>query len=358
MSESDDFEQKELEAAIWGIKLSEDPDDEELQKEFETWLDESDLNKKLFDQTKETLGLIDKARPATRDQWEGTWQHTPPKLRAVKVPIPQPSTSVPSVSVQKSAASRFNLWQLFINGVISWRKTVATAAFAFCLLLIFAPALQLRLQADYLTTTAEQQTITLDDGSLVTLAPESALSVEFREDERHVHLIQGNAFFAVNPDASRPFIVEAGETVTTVVGTQFNVRLTDLGAMVAVEEGRVRVNDLSLSPALAEELEPGDRLRITWQEGFERDQIALDEVALWREGGLIARSMPMSEVIEILQTYHKGLIVIRSSTFSDIRVSGFYDLNDPVRTLNSLANAYGADVTQVSPWLLLVTDEE
>lgn len=351
---SDDFEKAELEATLWTIKLKDEPDNPELQAEFENWLGESQLNADLYDDIQKTADVIDQVQPATREQWDEPWQDIPPKLELVK-PIQPAPYSHPNASGQPTAPG-FSLGQYLAN----WWKTYATVTIACCLLVFFAPGLQrylqVQFQADYLTTTSEQRTITLDDGSQVYLAPESAISIEFSQNERHVRLIQGKAFFEVSPNPDRPFKVEAGDTLTTVLGTAFNVRLGEYGTVVMVEEGNVQVNDDSITPNVNEALLAGDRLTVTWREGAVRDQIRVDEVASWRQGELIARNMLMSDIVETLRTYHKGGIVIQYPAFSNRRVSGLYDLNDPEKMLDDLAATYGAEVQKITPWLLVVKE--
>ena len=340
--ESQTDEKAEYEAAVWIIRLADDPGNAELQADFDSWRNKSEQNAKLFDETQQASDLIENTTPLTREQWDAPLhapQHTPQY---------RPS--------EPKASNGFSLTALLNPLLTHWQQATATLALACCLVLVVAPAAQLHWQADYLTTTAEQQTITLSDGSQITLAPESAIGVSFSPDQRHVRLLKGRAFFTVSPNVNRPFSVRAGDTQATVLGTAFDVRLASNGATVAVAQGHVRVSDHTISPTVAEDLRVGDQLRTTWHEGVVRGQTAADEIAAWRQGELVAHNMPMSDIVDALRAYHKGAIVIQSAAFSTLRVSGLYKLNDPIATLNSLANAYGASVTQISPWLLVVND--
>lgn len=92
--------------------------------------------------------------------------------------------------------------------------------------------------------TNDKQTITLNDGSKVTLEPNARISFanEFSNDMREVYL-SGTAFFEVTKDPKRPFLVYANELVTKVLGTSFVVNAQDNSkqTMVEVREGRVSV---------------------------------------------------------------------------------------------------------------------
>src|SRR5262249_46468625 len=60
-------------------------------------------------------------------------------------------------------------------------------------------------------------------------------------DSRALTLLRGEAFFQVAKNRAWPFIVRAGTTQVTAVGTAFNVRMSDNRTVVAVTEGRVEV---------------------------------------------------------------------------------------------------------------------
>ncbi len=83
---------------------------------------------------------------------------------------------------------------------------------------------------------------TLPDGSIVTLNRNSTLAYhgDFNRHSRNVTL-SGEAFFEVAPDKSKPFVIDAGNTSVTVVGTTFNVKSRKDITEVVVESGIVEV---------------------------------------------------------------------------------------------------------------------
>ncbi len=83
--------------------------------------------------------------------------------------------------------------------------------------------------------------ITLPDGSRVTLNRASRLryAADFDEKTRAVTLT-GEAFFDVNPNSARPFVIAAAGTEVRVLGTSFNVNATTPDVAVNVATGTVR----------------------------------------------------------------------------------------------------------------------
>lgn len=91
----------------------------------------------------------------------------------------------------------------------------------------------------------KKRKLILSDGTRVLLDSGSLLSYtrKFGPDKRVVFL-NGEAYFQVNPDKMRPFLVYANHAVIEVVGTQFNVRAWERTrkVTVAVAEGRVSLS--------------------------------------------------------------------------------------------------------------------
>jgi ferric-dicitrate binding protein FerR (iron transport regulator) len=95
----------------------------------------------------------------------------------------------------------------------------------------------------YATTTGQQEIITLQDGTRITLAPQTTVRlVRFTSRERLIAL-DGEAAFDVAHAGSEPFVVQTGDVSTRVLGTSFVVRhyASDSHVRVAVTDGKVAV---------------------------------------------------------------------------------------------------------------------
>jgi ferric-dicitrate binding protein FerR (iron transport regulator) len=100
--------------------------------------------------------------------------------------------------------------------------------------------------------------VNLPDGSKISLNRNSVLTYRenFGKKNRNVQLT-GEAFFEIAPDASKPFIIDAGKADVKVVGTSFNVITNNTESVVEVfvKTGKVILSDKSGSQSIA--LEPG-----------------------------------------------------------------------------------------------------
>lgn len=97
-------------------------------------------------------------------------------------------------------------------------------------------------------TSRKPQRLTLEDGSVVILQPNSRISYpdHFGDRKRMVYL-HGEAFFNVKRDPSKPFIVSTENLATQVLGTSFNVKSYDGSGSIEVQvaSGRVSVYEVS-----------------------------------------------------------------------------------------------------------------
>lgn len=85
----------------------------------------------------------------------------------------------------------------------------------------------------------------LPDGSTVLLNEGSKLEypTSFNNETREVYL-QGEAFFDIQHNSEKPFVVKTSDVTTTVLGTAFNIRAfpDDKHVVVTVSRGKVKVS--------------------------------------------------------------------------------------------------------------------
>ena len=94
--------------------------------------------------------------------------------------------------------------------------------------------------AQFANNSTIENTVTLPDGSSVTLAPRASLTFK-EQDGKRLAALEGQAFFDVK-HGENTFAVEAGNLKVEVLGTSFTVNAKQKGAeSVAVATGRVRV---------------------------------------------------------------------------------------------------------------------
>ncbi|MGE8406150.1 MAG: FecR family protein [Pseudomonas sp.] len=185
------------------------------------------------------------------------------------------------------------------------------------------------LLADYHTSTGERRTITLEDGSKVTLNSASALSVNFSGSRRVVSLKAGEALFEPVDDP-RPFVVDSGHDAVQGSGAVFSVRRQGASSSVVVARGEARLGEQRLTASADAQAQTA-----------------------WQRGKLIFNARPLREVIAELERYQHGRILISDKQLGALQVSGVFDLNDPEALLRTLEQRYALKVTYL-PWLAVL----
>lgn len=97
---------------------------------------------------------------------------------------------------------------------------------------------------DIINSTGGTNTVHLEDGSTIQLAPGAHLSyaTHFTGSSRTVRL-EGDAFFKIAADLRRPFYVYCGDIVTHVLGTSFQISSQkDNVLKISVSTGKVEVS--------------------------------------------------------------------------------------------------------------------
>jgi len=206
------------------------------------------------------------------------------------------------------------------------------------------------LGADYVSAPGQVRSVTLADRSVITLDADSAIAVDFSRGERHVEVRRGAAFFSVS-HTGEPFVVDANQGEARVLGTQFEVRLQPMGAQVSVLSGRVGV-----TPGKgAEQQVLGADQQVAYSAGHARALQAIDAQAqlAWRQGWLNYYKAPLADVVQDLQRYYPGRIVLLNDELGTRRISGSFPSHDPQAVLASLQGLLGFEQNHLGSLIIL-----
>lgn len=226
--------------------------------------------------------------------------------------------------------------------------TLARFGFASCLLSFIAVCIWLMaggvdyLRSDYVTRAGELEQVMLDDGSSMTLNTGSAASVDIGSAGRNVRLFRGEAFFNVKPDAARPFAVTTADGIVTVVGTAFNVRIEKDRTIVSLVSGKVHLTPLRGADAgRTTSLAPG---RQAYMGGVGLGPVsAFDkaEVTAWQRRQIVFYRTPLRQVVDELNRYQSGRIIILRQGIGDLQVTGVFNVADTDAAVDIIEQTLG-----------------
>jgi len=221
---------------------------------------------------------------------------------------------------------------------------------------LYAPGVLLRARADFTTRTAEIRAEALPDGSRATLGPDSAIAVHFGPDERRVELIAGMAFFDVAPETARPFRASAGDLTVTAVGTAFDLSLDAGWRSVSVDRGAVGLSAGGTALRPGEQLAAGNWLTLD-AEGVnaERGAREADQIAAWRAARIVAERESVAAVVARIARWQPGRVVIADPSLAERRISGVFDLSQPLAALEAVVLPHGGRIRSLPPWLTVIS---
>lgn len=222
----------------------------------------------------------------------------------------------------------------------------------------------------YATALGEQRLVVLKDGTKLSLNAATRVRVEFGATQRHVTLEDGEALFEVAKEAQRPFVVKAGGSEVTALGTVFSVRVTpdanhetELLAVTLVE-GQVSVQTPrgkgTNSPSAEQPVHtllmlPGDRVRLggfaesvsNREPTVHRDRPRIDQVLAWKRNEAVFDDVPLSEAVAEMNRYSRTpIVLVEGASVTNARVSGLFRTGDNLGFAYAVADLHGLVVRE------------
>lgn len=198
----------------------------------------------------------------------------------------------------------------------------------------------------YSTGVGERKTVALEDGTRIDLNAASRISVRFTRGERHVVMGDSQAFFDVAKDPKRPFLIDAGDTRVRVVGTAFDIRRRDGSVAIAVQRGLVEVRPTTDRAAASYRLKPGQGLsHVEGQAGARVAAVQTGEITSWREGRLIYRDRPLSEIVGDMNRLFDRPVKLGDARAASMRLSGVLIVDRQDAMIGRLSNLLPVQAT-------------
>jgi transmembrane sensor len=195
------------------------------------------------------------------------------------------------------------------------------------------------------TQVGVRESVTLADGSQVTLNTHTRGRASMKGPERRFWLEEGEAYFEVTHDPLRPFVVYAGRDRVTVLGTRFSVRHESGRTEVNVVEGRVRLDRGGAGPEAA--------VLVTRNESavsaagnilvIERTAQQVKDELGWREGRVVFNGTTLAEVAAEFNRYNERQLVIEGDAAA-LRFGGNFDVHNLDGFARLAQESFGLDV--------------
>ncbi len=209
---------------------------------------------------------------------------------------------------------------------------------------------------EYVTAAGQRRSVTLVDGTRLTLAPASRvrLAADYGASGRPRKLeLDGEAYFAVVHDATRAFTVQTRSVVARDVGTAFDVRayVENRDTRIAVVEGGVSVRSHPVPAATAAPpsgavvgdvlVNVGDVATIGTSGVVLAHGADVRAFTSWTRGELTFRDTPLREVAAELSRWYGLNVTVTDSALATRPVTGTYTSEPADDVMRSVAHAVG-----------------
>lgn len=209
------------------------------------------------------------------------------------------------------------------------------------------------------TSVGQQATVTLPDGSVMTLNTDTVVRTRADAERRLVYLDKGQAYFRVAKDKRHPFVVTAAGRTVTAVGTAFEMRVDNGALKVLLVEGKVRVEAAAAAPppsprrtddhpasgpdpavtplaARSTDMEPGSQLIASTDGDWRLTRVNVERETSWLRGKIVFDDEALGDVVAELNRYSRRKMVIDGDGLAQARLSGIYQPGDVKEFADSL----------------------
>ena len=174
------------------------------------------------------------------------------------------------------------------------------------------------------TGLGEQRTMTLPDGTRVSLDAMTLARVNYTSALRTIDLVSGRAYFEVAKDAERPLRVRAGPRTVTAIGTAFSVEREPATTSVLLSEGKVSISNHESRAAIAYLTPRQELVLVDGGTVTRRDGVDVDRALAWRAGKLVFDNVYLQDAAARMNRYSTVQIVCVDSRTQKLRISGIF----------------------------------
>jgi ferric-dicitrate binding protein FerR (iron transport regulator) len=205
------------------------------------------------------------------------------------------------------------------------------------------------------TQAGQVDTVKLGDGSTVVLGPASRLTVgaDFGGKARELDF-EGQAYFDVVHDDTRPFVVRTSSATLRDIGTTFSVRSDSVGGTrVAVTSGAVDVVATRAPASTPTVLHAGDRAEVSGERMRVERGVVTEAELSWTRGVLEFHDATLAAVAQELRRWYGVELIVTDSTIASRRLTATFDRASADDVGRVLAAVLGGAVTRTGDTLRL-----
>ncbi len=167
--------------------------------------------------------------------------------------------------------------------------------------------------------------ILLADGSKVWLNKDAVLTYpkKFGRSTRNVEL-SGEAFFEVQKNPNKPFVINMSNATVKVIGTSFNINSGKDETEIIVATGKVKVSGTDNSKSKI--ITVGYSAKVS-NNNIEKYKTTRPNYLAWKTGEFIFKETPINQVIKDLNSYYEYQIILNNEEIECLLTANFKQAN-------------------------------
>ena len=309
---------------------------------LESWIEDKASNRKIFNDYKKTWDNFSRVSDTAGMDVQKEWEILNDRLDS--------QVDIKLISNSPIAIRRFTFWFVRIAAILVLALILSVTIF------LFSPGI------GHKSYSAEGTTLSalLPDGSRFTLNTGSTLisPKKFDDDQRTV-VLTGEAYFEVQPDQSKPFIVRADELEIKVLGTSFNVNAYK-------DNDKVEVVVSTGEVAVTQEGEQTERLilrpgnRGTYNKSDQSLKLSVNEdpnFLSWKTRDFIFENKTLGEIVPAINKVYNSRIIIADNSLTEKRITVSFSNQSLDAILNVLSATLDINIRQNNKEIILSEKE-
>lgn len=184
--------------------------------------------------------------------------------------------------------------------------------------------------------------VILSDGTrlFVNSMSKVVFPVKFSGHTREITLVEGEAYFEVTKDKTKPFIVSVKGMKVEVLGTSFNIKAypDDTYSYTTLVEGKVKLN-LNDQPSIIQFLEPDQQAMFNpSSEGIEIQKVDAKQAVQWTKGIYSFTNQTLDEIMKTLSRWYDFDYRYDNEALKQIRFEGSLNKYESIEPIIDIIN--------------------
>jgi transmembrane sensor len=212
------------------------------------------------------------------------------------------------------------------------------------------PSLQ-ELSADYRTAKGEQRKVQVTPGVSLDLNTQTSIALRSLQSQPTIELISGEVLVSAQRPATGSLVLLAAGGQIAASEAQFNAQCFDAAVSVTCLEGTIDVQHSGQSARI------GKGQQLSYSRAGIGTSVSVDpaQVTAWQSGLLIFRDRPLAAVVEEVNRYRPGKIVIVSAELRQRAVNGDFEIKKLDSFVTQVEQLFGAHATSLPGGLVLLS---